>query len=389
MISKRYRIDEVLAMGGMGAVYKGEHVLMHKRIAVKILHPEIEGLPDLVKRFEREAVAGAHIVHPNVATATDFGELEDGSYFLVLEFVRGPTLFEVIKRGPVPPRRAVHIVRQLAAALEACHETGIIHRDVKPRNVMVVEDQNDLTKLIDFGLARVNVERLSTLTAEEDARKNLEEGRVTGTGVIFGTIAYLAPEAALGMDAVDGRSDLYALGMIFYEMLAGKHPFDAVDPIELFKMQRMAKVPPIAERAPKASVPAEIEAVAQKLLEKDPDCRYPSGAAVIEALDRALADAGLEPLSAARPTSMPAPSEPPAATSTAASSDEGPGLNRPGAASSADPAELQRWSLDGGASPRSRQPKAAREPPAKRMGFGLIVGAAALVIGAAIGVQMA
>ena len=119
--------------------------------------------------------------------------------------------------------------------------------------------------------------------------------------MIFGTIAYLAPEAALGMDSVDGRSDLYALGMMFYEMLAGKHPFDAVDPIELFKMQRMAKVPPLAERAPKVAGPGcpEIEAIAHKLLEKDPESvATRAGAALVDALDQALADAaGLEPLS--------------------------------------------------------------------------------------------
>ncbi|HVY45556.1 MAG TPA: serine/threonine-protein kinase, partial [Minicystis sp.] len=345
VISKRYRVDAVLAMGGMGAVYRGEHVLMHKRIAIKILHPEIEGLPDLVKRFEREAVAGAHIAHPNVAAATDFGELEDGSYFLVLEYVRGPTLFEIVRRGPLPVRRAVHVARQLASALDACHATGIVHRDLKPRNVMVVEDQGDLTKLIDFGLAKVSVDRLSTLSAEDAARKSLEEGRITGMGVIFGTIAYLAPEAAHGMDAVDGRSDLYALGMILYEMLAGKHPFDAVDPIELFKMQRTAPVPPIAERAPAVAVPAAVEAVVTRLVAKDPDARYASGAEVVAALDEALVAAGLDPVAPARlgslpPARAPAAEEPKAEAKTAAL-DAG-GSSTDAVVNEAD--GVQRWS---------------------------------------------
>lgn len=117
VISKRYRIDEVIAMGGMGAVYRGEHVHMHKRVAIKILHPDTERLPELVQRFEREAIAGAHIQHRNVATATDFGEAEDGSFFLVLEYVRGTTLHEIIRRGPMPAARAAVIARQLAAAL--------------------------------------------------------------------------------------------------------------------------------------------------------------------------------------------------------------------------------------------------------------------------------
>jgi serine/threonine protein kinase len=207
VISKRYRIDDVIAMGGMGAVYRGEHVHMRRRIAIKILHPDTERLPELVKRFEREAIAGAHIQHQNVATATDFGEMDDGSYFLVLEYVRGVTLHEIIRRGPLPVPRAVHIARQLAAALDAVHAIDIVHRDVKPRNVMVAEAQGDLVKLIDFGLAKVSMDRLSAGGIEAERAERIssmpDSNRLTGIGVVFGTIAYLGPEAALGMDFVD------------------------------------------------------------------------------------------------------------------------------------------------------------------------------------------
>ncbi|WP_437278255.1 protein kinase [Sorangium sp. So ce375] len=296
VISKRYRIDEVIAMGGMGAVYRGEHVHMHKRVAIKILHPDTERLPELVQRFEREAIAGAHIQHRNVATATDFGEAEDGSFFLVLEYVRGTTLYEIIRRGPVPAARAVLIARQLAAALEATHAMGIVHRDVKPRNAMVVEPQGDLVKLIDFGLAKVSVDQLRrSVAAPESGRTGADSlpVRLTTAGVIFGTIAYLAPESALGMDFVDERADLYAVGLIFYEMLAGKHPFLAKDPVELFNQQRSAPVPAIAAHSPGVVVPPAIEAVVRLLLEKNPRARFESAAELIAALDDACAVSGI------------------------------------------------------------------------------------------------
>ncbi|XXT19122.1 protein kinase [Sorangium sp. So ce429] len=298
VISRRYRIDEVIAMGGMGAVYRGEHVHMHKRVAIKILHPDTERLPELVQRFEREAIAGAHIQHRNVATATDFGEAEDGSFFLVLEYVRGTTLHEIIRRGPMPAARAALIARQLAAALDATHAMNIVHRDLKPRNVMVVEPHGDLVKLIDFGLAKVSVDQLRrSAAAPESVRMGLEPEsrpvRLTTAGVIFGTIAYLAPESALGMDFVDERADLYALGLIFYEMLAGKHPFLARDPVELFNQQRSAPVPAIAEHSPGVAVPPAIEAVVRRLLEKQPRARFETAAELIAALDQACAASGI------------------------------------------------------------------------------------------------
>ncbi len=307
VVSGRYRVVELLAMGGMGAVYRGEHLRMRKRVALKVLHPQIEGLPDLVARFEREAIAGAHIQHPNVASATDFGELDDGSYFLVLEYVAGETLHDVIRRdGPLPPRRAAHIARQLASGLAAAHAAGVVHRDVKPRNVMLVEGSDDHAKLIDFGLATVTAERLSAIASDPQSERAV--GRLTGEGVIVGTVAYLAPEAALGMGAVDARSDLYALGVILYEMLAGQHPFDATDPVALFKQQRFQAPKPIAELAKGVTVPRELEAIAMRLMAKDPTARYASGTEVVGALD----DTGLPPPPAALASQRPPSPEPPA-----------------------------------------------------------------------------
>src|SRR5262245_20602958 len=177
-------------MGGMGAVFRGEHVHMRKRVAVKVLHPSTLGFPELVTRFERESIVGAHITHPNVTSASDFGRLEDGSCYLVLEYVDGATLHELMQRGPIPAARAASIARQVAEALEAAHDLEICHRDVKPRNIMVMEGKRDRVKLIDFGLARVPVERFGD-TAEALS--------VTTAGTVFGTVAYMAPETARGM----------------------------------------------------------------------------------------------------------------------------------------------------------------------------------------------
>ena len=256
VISARYRIVELVAMGGMGAVYRGEHVRMRSRVAIKVLHPDIEGLPELVARFEREAVAGAHLSHPNAAAATDFGELDDGSTFLVLEYVAGRTLRAAIDdEAPFPAARAVRIARQLASVLAASHAAGIVHRDVKPRNVMLVEGGRRRREASSTSASsKVAAERLQFEATDDRARR--ATGPLTGEGILLGTVAYLAPEAALGMGAVDERSDLYALGVILYEMLAGKHPFDGKTPGALFKQHRFDAPPPIAERAPGVSVPA-------------------------------------------------------------------------------------------------------------------------------------
>src|SRR5262245_35044177 len=138
VLSDRYRIDELAAVGGMAAIYKGEHVHTRKEIAIKVLHPETEGFPELVARFEREAIACSRINHPNVVSVIDFGRFGKGSFFLVLEYLVGQTLRNIMRDGPVEAMRAAHIARQLAAGLGAAHQKGIIHRDVKPRNIMIL-----------------------------------------------------------------------------------------------------------------------------------------------------------------------------------------------------------------------------------------------------------
>lgn len=293
VISGRYRVTELIATGGMSSVYLGQHVHMLKRVAIKVLDPKAEQLPELVARFQREAIAGAHIQHPNIAAATDFGQLKDGSYFLVLEYVPGTTLNCVIAQGPVSAQRVVSIARQLASGLAAVHEVGIVHRDLKPTNVILVEGSNDVVKIIDFGFAHVRLSKVPTIAPPPD-EPVAPEKFLTAAGVVLGTVAYMAPEAARGMAAVDHRSDLYALGLIMYELLAGKHPFEAADPVQLFLKQRTLPPPPIAVRAPGVSVPRSLEAVVRRLLEKKPNDRFQGAADVISALDAALMSLAFE-----------------------------------------------------------------------------------------------
>jgi serine/threonine-protein kinase len=285
ILSERYRVDALVATGAFGAVYRGVHLHMRKQVAIKVLHPEVENFPELVERFEREAVAGAHISHPNVAVASDLGKFDGESYFLVQEYVPGETLRDVIDRGPLPAVRAAFVARQIAAGLAAAHRHGIVHRDIKPRNVMLVEGSDDFVKLIDFGFARVPLEGLPHLPPEAESQQWL----TSEAGVVFGSVAYLAPEAALGMRNVDERSDLYALGVIFYEMLTGKHPFDVTLPsAELFQQHRQTPPPPLREREPEIDAPPELEGVMLRLLEKEPERRPRGAAETMAAIDAAM-----------------------------------------------------------------------------------------------------
>ncbi|HEY8039426.1 MAG TPA: serine/threonine-protein kinase [Polyangiaceae bacterium] len=282
ILSGRYFIERLIGEGGMGAVYQAEHTHMRKRLAVKVLHPEMSRLTEVVARFEREAMAAAHIEHPNVAAATDFGKLEDGSFFLVLEYVEGKSLREAINEGRLELGRALHITRQIAGALARAHALGIVHRDLKPENVMLVkrEGDSDFVKVLDFGIAKVPV-------GEMFGDNKAQPGQaLTQLGMVYGTPEYMAPEQALGQ-VVDARADLYALGIMAFEMIVGARPFEHESKVTLLGMHVTAPIPKMAERAPDASVPPEIDAIVTRLLAKESTARFHDAKELIEALDAA------------------------------------------------------------------------------------------------------
>ena len=284
VLAERYRIDALIGEGGMGRVYSAEHVMMKKRLAVKVLRRELTTVPDVVARFEREAMAAASIDHPNVAAATDFGKLKDGSVFLVLEFVQGQSLRDEIAEGPMSVERALHIARQVAAGLGSAHAQGIVHRDLKPENVMLVErgGDKDFVKVLDFGIAKVPTGNISQAGGKDYL--------ITKVGMVFGTPEYMSPEQALGQP-VDGRADLYSLGVMLFEMLAGSRPFSNASPVGILGQQLMNPLPRFAERAPDAHIPPAVEQIVQRLLSPDREQRFGRATELVSALEALLVSA--------------------------------------------------------------------------------------------------
>jgi serine/threonine protein kinase len=266
LVDGRYRILERLGSGGMADVYCAEDQQLGRRVALKVLHRRYAEDEQFVERFRREASSAAGLSHPNVVAIFDRGEW-DGTYYIAMEFVDGRTLKDIIReRGPAPPEAAIDVTLQILRAARYAHKHGIVHRDIKPQNVLI--DQDGRVRVTDFGIARAGT------------------SDITETGSVMGTAQYLSPEQAQGRP-VDARSDLYSIGIVLYELLTGQVPFDAESPVSVALMQ--VSEPPMLPRELVPTIPPAVEAVVLRAMEKDPDRRYQTADEFIAALESARA----------------------------------------------------------------------------------------------------
>lgn len=262
VLAGKYRMDQRLNEGGMGAVYRGTHVLMDKTVAVKVLRPALAADEKIVARFSREARAASRISHPHALSVTDFGESEDGVVFLVMEYLDGKTLKEIIREeGPMPLPRAVEIIRQVGGALDAAHGQGVVHRDLKSENIMLLNSAGpDYAKVLDFGIAKIKEP-----TGEYDPG-------LTAPDLVIGTPQYMSPEQCSQASEIDSRSDLYSLGVIIYEMLVGHVPFTGQSPTAIMMKHLQQEAPSVLQERP--DLPPGVGRVVQRAMAKRPDDRY-------------------------------------------------------------------------------------------------------------------
>ncbi len=276
-LADKYLVEELIKTGGMGSVYRGKHVLMDKRVAIKVLRPSLAMDNDVVARFSREAKAASRISHPHAVNVTDFGESESGVVFLVMEYLDGQTLKEVIKReGAMSLERTIEIVRQVAGALDAAHEQGVIHRDLKSDNIMLSHTNGgDWAKVLDFGIAKIQ------------QPEGVRDVDITAANLVIGTPQYMSPEQCSQSGPIDKRSDIYSFGIIIYEMLAGRVPFTGESPTVIMMKQVQDEPPPISEFRP--DLPNGVAQIISRTLAKQPDDRFQSAGELSKALTEACA----------------------------------------------------------------------------------------------------
>src|SRR6266705_2268520 len=274
-LAGKYKIEELINSGGMGSVYRGKHVLMDKTVAIKVLRPSLALDHSVVARFSREAKAASRISHPNAVIVTDFGEDENGVVFLVMEYLDGRTLKDVIKSdGPMKLDRVIEIIRQVSGALDVAHSQGVIHRDLKSDNIMLSRTNgNEWAKVLDFGIAKIQ---------QPEGARDIE---ITAANLVVGTPQYMSPEQCSQSGPIDARSDIYSLGIIVYEMLAGRVPFTGESPTVIMMKQVQDRPPSIL--ATRADLPAAIDQAIAKALAKQPADRFQTTGEFSETLSRA------------------------------------------------------------------------------------------------------
>lgn len=287
-VAGQFRIVQKIGSGGMGAVYRAEQPAMRRFVAIKILHTRYLSRQDLVTRFQREARAMSHLTHPNTARVYLYGQLDDGACYFVMEHLEGRNLAQTVRRdGPMEVGRAVNVMIQVCGALQEAHQQGIVHRDLKPENIFLSTQGglSDFPKVLDFGLAKLS-------------ERQMRPGSLilTQEGMVFGTPEFMSPEQARG-ETLDGRSDIYSLGIILYELLTGQLPYDAPAPMGYIQKHIGAAPIPLAERAPHLVFPDGLESVLTRALAKDPNDRFQSAQDFASALT-AFVDPKTSPASA-------------------------------------------------------------------------------------------
>ena len=279
ILNGSFQILQKIGSGGMGAVYKALQPEMNRMVGVKILHPKLANRQDLVSRFRREARAMSQLTHPNTVRVFLYGELEDGSLYIIMEFLDGKNLNQTVRsEGPFPVERALPILIQASGALDEAHNAGIIHRDLKPENIFLVQSggMHDFPKVLDFGLAKVG-------------ERQMAPGSVilTQEGMVFGTPEFMSPEQAQGKTLTAG-SDIYSLAVILYEVLTGKLPFDAKNALDFIQFHVTGKPIPLNQRLPGRTFPPLLEMVIDRALSKNPEDRFASAADFASAMQLVL-----------------------------------------------------------------------------------------------------
>jgi len=315
ILEGQFQIVQKIGTGGMGSVYKASQPEMNRMVAIKILHPKLVNRRDLTSRFRREARAMSQLTHPNTVKVFTYGELEDGSLYIVMELLEGRNLNQAVRReGPIPAERAIPILIQVCAALQEAHTMGIVHRDLKPENIFLCNQGGlqDYAKVLDFGLAKVT-------------ERQMRPGSLilTQEGMVFGTPEFMSPEQAQGRE-LDARSDIYSLAVILYEAITSKLPFNAQTPMEYIQKHVLERPIPLSERAPGIPIPSGLETVIAKALAKKPDDRWQSAAEFAAALHNVLVGTSAEAASAGALSLLPPTPAPPKAIPAATAPELNP-----------------------------------------------------------------